>query len=485
MINTISNNADDNSVDDTKVYTRTFDPGSSESLALVAKQIAPGSRVLDVGCGAGDLGEYLRREKNCTVVGVDYSAASLAVAAEKLDATLQIDLNVQQLHEHVEEVFDVIVMADILEHINNPQAVLNSANNCLSERGKIVISIPNAAYLGVLLSLYDDEWQYREEGILDSTHVRFYTKKSVMQLLQDSDFDGYICDRVSRDLLDSDFHQRVDSQVDSVRDWLLAKPEGSTYQFIIEARPLAQRHRFPAPHKAPPMSLQHIVKIYWQADALEDFNTVNYAIQRGEMGKKNWLRFAVGSENIHKIRLHFADRRGTYLIDQIRIFDGDKLLWTTQGNDYSTALHDTNASHKRLPMSATAYRAEAFVLIMLEEIVHGKELSIEVIINAPVSELNNAFIDSVPLALYQQLHQEHRQLAVDRQAMVEQLQLARNTIAERDEQLQQANVEHDAVVQQHVLAFDELQQQQQQLLSSSSWQLTAPLRVISGLFKKS
>ncbi len=482
----------DNTTDE-KVYTRTFQPDSGESLALVAKHIPAASRVLDIGCGAGDLGHYLRVEKACTVIGIDYSAASLAVAADKLDKILQVDLNMQSVHEHVETdgKFDVIVMADILEHLMNPQAVLASAQQLLAADGKVLISIPNAGYVGALLSLYDDEWNYREEGILDRTHVRFYTQKSIMALLTDNGFDSYLCDRVRRDLLDSEFQQRIDNQVDSVRNWLLAKPEGSTYQFIIEARPTTQQYRFPAVAKSLPMSLQHIVKIYWQADVLEAFDATNYALQRGEMGKQNCLRFKVGLGQIHKIRLNFADRRGVYCLDQIRIFNGKQLLWSAQQNNYTIELSDSGANHKRLPMVAMAYHAEAFLLLTLEKAVGGDDLFIEVVINAPVSEYNNAFIDSVPFTDYQQLQQKYTELIAAHQAINDHYQMAQNIITERGQQLAQIQNEHKRMITEYTELLQEKdktiskqQHLQQQLLNSSSWQLTAPLRVITGFFKK-
>ncbi|PIE45862.1 MAG: hypothetical protein CSA44_01420 [Gammaproteobacteria bacterium] len=476
----------DNTTDE-KIYTRTFQPDSGESLALVAKHIPAASRVLDIGCGAGDLGHYLRAEKDCTVIGIDYSAASLAVAADKLDKALQVDLNTQNVHEHVavDDKFDVIVMADILEHLMNPQAVLLSAQQLLKADGKVLISIPNAGYVGALLSLYDDEWNYREEGILDRTHVRFYTKKSIMALLADNGFDGYLCDRVRRDLLDSEFRQRIDSQVDSVRDWLLAKPEGSTYQFIIEARPKTQQYRFPAVAKPLPMSLQHIVKIYWQADVSEAFNETNYAIKRGEMGKQNCLRFKVGLGQIHKIRLNFADRRGVYCLDQIRIFDGEQLLWSAQQNNYTIKLSDAGAHYKRLPMVIMAHHAEAFLLLTLEKTIDGDDILIEVVINAPVSEYNNAFIDSVSFSDYQQLQQKYTKLIAARQAITEQHQMAQTVITEREQQLVQIRSEYEKMANKKDKEINKLLLQQQQLLDSSSWQLTAPLRVISRFFKKS
>lgn len=411
--NSLNNsNIRSNNVND-KVYYRCFTPNSGESLALVAKHIAEGSRVLDIGCGAGDLGDYLQKQKQCRVVGVDYSAESVAVAAQKLETVIQLDLNVQTLDKQVEGTFDVIVMADILEHIHTADAVLRSAENYLTASGKILISIPNAGYVGALLSLYDDAWRYREEGILDRTHVRFYTKQSVMELLRDNGYEGRICDRVSRDLLDSEFTQRLDCQADAVRDWLLAKPEGSTYQFIVEARPQRQQYPFPDEPVALPMSLQHIVKCYWQNHSEASFNESYYGITRGQMGQQNTLRFRVGAGAIHKLRVDFADRRGIYHFDAIRIFDGKACCWTSHEYDYTLTLQKCFSSKQQLPLTAMAHDNQASVVVNLPKTLDGNDLVIEIVLSAPVGEQNIAFCDAVSLSAYHTALQEQQRLACE------------------------------------------------------------------------
>lgn len=468
----------------TKIYQRTFNPTSGDSLALVAKHIPPQSRVLDIGCGAGDLGQYLREEKQCYVVGLEYSKESITVAKDKLDKVAHIDLNQQMPHEILDEQFDVVVMADILEHIYTPKAVLQSTEKLLTATGKCLISIPNAGYVGALISLYDDQWQYREEGILDRTHIRFYTKKSVMTLLDDSGFSGAICDRVIKDLTASEFTQRIDCQPDAVRDWLLAKPEGSAYQFIVEARPKTQSYDFPTQTEAPSMSFQHIVKLFWQELPDDDFVAEKYAIARGLMGQKGTLSFPVNANQLGRLRLDFADRRGAYRIDSLKIFSDDRLLWSSVQNDYQL-IAASCVAEQSLPTTTLAHHEQAFLLFELAEVVAGQSLRVEVDIHAPVDALSTAFIDSVSLLNYEKLQAQHTQVTAEFSAFHQE---ATNYIKNLEQQQTDLSNHIQQTTEQLLLLRNEKEQLAMQLnalLTSSSWKITAPLRKIIRLLKKS
>lgn len=487
----------------TKIYQRTFDPDSGDSLALVAKQIPPHSRVLDIGCGAGDLGQYLRTIKHCYVVGLEYSEDSLALAKEKLDKVMLIDLNQQSPHELLEEKFDIIVMADILEHIYTPDVVLQSAKHLLKAQGKCVVSIPNAAYVGALLSLYDDQWQYQEEGILDGTHIRFYTKKSVMALLNANDFDGQVVDRVIKDLTQTEFTQRIDCQAEGVRDWLLAKPEGATYQLIIEARPKTQGYDFPAEQQAPTMSFQHVVKLFWQTQAGGNFVDEKYQLARGTMGQVNTLVFPIGDKRLAELRLDFADRRGVYRLDFLSVFDGDQRIWSSKIDRYQLVSSDCLA-HQQLPTTCLAHRSDAFLLLRFAQPLTGDALRVEVVLQAPVDASNMAFIDSVPLVNYEKIQSEKTQVTVDyasfRQEAQGHIDYLQNTLEDRQQllnnaidQAKQLILEKEKIIAEKAQLVTENEQlsnektqlikQLNELLASTSWKLTTPLRKVLNIMR--
>jgi SAM-dependent methyltransferase len=144
-------------------------------------------RVLDVGCGTGSFGASLRKRTGCDVWGVENNARSITKAEQMLDKVLhgffgpELDLP--------SGYFDCIVFNDVLEHMLDPAAALVLARNLLCKGGCIVSSIPNIGHFPTVWKLVmRGEWEYREFGILDKTHLRFFTRRSIIRLFQEAGF---------------------------------------------------------------------------------------------------------------------------------------------------------------------------------------------------------------------------------------------------------------------------------------------------------
>ena len=137
-------------------------------------------RILDVGCGAGNLAAALkRRDPSVHVVGVEMSRELAALARPKLDGIL-----IGTLEDHLAELpdggFDCVVFADVLEHMINPYGVLLDTRPKLVEAGVVVASIPNVRHWSLLRELVvRGRWGYAERGLLDSGHVRFFTRHDI------------------------------------------------------------------------------------------------------------------------------------------------------------------------------------------------------------------------------------------------------------------------------------------------------------------
>lgn len=137
--------------------------------------------VLDVGCGSGVFGKCLQKRQSCEVWGVEPEPKCLPEAAENLHKVLpgyfQTGLPLPARY------FDCIVFNDVLEHMLDPAAALEFAMTLLSEQGVIVASIPNIGHFPILWKLaVRGEWTYRPGGILDKTHLRFFTRSSIKDL---------------------------------------------------------------------------------------------------------------------------------------------------------------------------------------------------------------------------------------------------------------------------------------------------------------
>ena len=151
--------------------------------AQLARHIPPGSRVLDVGCASGNLSGLLIRERGCSVVGVEKDPEAAAAATAKGLDTRVLDLDAEPLTDKLGEArFDRVILADVLEHLTAPERVLAEASALLRPRGAILVSIPNISHIDVVLALVHDRWDYRDSGLLDRTHIHFFTESSFRKL---------------------------------------------------------------------------------------------------------------------------------------------------------------------------------------------------------------------------------------------------------------------------------------------------------------
>jgi 2-polyprenyl-3-methyl-5-hydroxy-6-metoxy-1,4-benzoquinol methylase len=137
-------------------------------------------RILDVGTASGYLGK-IWRGRGHYVAGVEYDAAAAEKAREYYDAFQIADVETFAFPYRGE--FDYIVFADVLEHLRDPAAVLRRCIPALKESGKIIISVPNIANWVIRLSLLFGRFNYMDKGILDRTHMRFFTLRSLERMM--------------------------------------------------------------------------------------------------------------------------------------------------------------------------------------------------------------------------------------------------------------------------------------------------------------
>ena len=175
-----------NSNDNTHVYHREITQQERTSLSVVASLVSPRSQVLDLGSGSGALGQHLTSHLGCEVDGVTYNAQEAALAQPWYRRVEIADLEHCALQEiFAAQRYDFIVCADVLEHIKSPERVVEACQKLLKPDGRLIISIPNAAYCGLVGELLSGEFRYREEGLLDQTHLRFFTRRSLLRFLTD------------------------------------------------------------------------------------------------------------------------------------------------------------------------------------------------------------------------------------------------------------------------------------------------------------
>ena len=158
------------------------DPYSSHALILARLGEGRGRRALDVGAADGFLAELMTRQ-GWQVTALERDPAQAAKARGRCHEVIVADLDVAspQLHG----VFDAIVYGDVLEHVSDPLPVLVGLNRSLAPDGRVIVSVPNVAHLWIRLSLLFGRWDYADRGILDRTHLRFFTRRSLARFLAD------------------------------------------------------------------------------------------------------------------------------------------------------------------------------------------------------------------------------------------------------------------------------------------------------------
>ena len=138
-------------------------------------------RILDVGCASGKMAFELKNKLKAEVWGIEPVVKVAQQAATRLDRVLTGGVE-DALDELPEAYFDCIIFADVLEHLADPEAVLEVMQTKLVPGGEIIASIPNVRHWSVLKDLLEGRWEYQDAGILDRTHLRFFTRESVIRL---------------------------------------------------------------------------------------------------------------------------------------------------------------------------------------------------------------------------------------------------------------------------------------------------------------
>ncbi len=168
------------------VYTfKDFEGSSHRILMKLIRRWSPrGGTLMDLGAAGGELGSALRDHFGRTV-GFEYNVDCVGQLCGRFDQVVITDLEtVRALPSNV----DAIVLADVLEHLRNPAATLQLVRRALRDDGRVFISVPNIANITVRLGLLFGIFEYRDRGILDETHLRFYTKRTIRRQVESAGF---------------------------------------------------------------------------------------------------------------------------------------------------------------------------------------------------------------------------------------------------------------------------------------------------------
>lgn len=156
----------------------------SDGNTKLLRFVPSGSRVLDIGCATGRRGAWLREHSQCQVVGVEIDPSMVAAARPRCDDVHQADIEDLPALPYPDESFDILIFGDVLEHLKDPERVLVYLQRYLRPGGRVLISLPNFLFLFVRIKVVLGLFRYTEYGILDKTHLHFYTRVTAGELAE-------------------------------------------------------------------------------------------------------------------------------------------------------------------------------------------------------------------------------------------------------------------------------------------------------------
>lgn len=162
--------------------------------ALLVAEVPANSRVLEIGSATGYMGEYLIKEKECKVWGVEPVVKWRDIAAKRgyeEVSSLSDEAYLKTLPAGT--AFDCILLADVLEHMPDPEKTLTALRQYCAPDGRLIISLPNIAHYSTRWGLLMGKWDMTDWGILDRTHLHFYTKKTAGEMIRQAGYEIEKC----------------------------------------------------------------------------------------------------------------------------------------------------------------------------------------------------------------------------------------------------------------------------------------------------
>lgn len=220
-------------------YEYKIDLDSDHVGTKILRMVGKEKRVLEIGAGPGSITRLLREHNQCRVTAIELDGEAIPILEPYCERVYQCDLNDPSwaLSVSAEGKFQVVVAADVLEHLYDPWTTLRAMQTVLSDGGCIVVSLPHIGHQAVLASLYAGDFDYHDWGLLDRTHIRFFGIRSMQRLF----------DETGLKIIEAQFLVRAPEHTEFANSWAVASPGlkdslakspfGRIYQVVIKAIP--------------------------------------------------------------------------------------------------------------------------------------------------------------------------------------------------------------------------------------------------------
>lgn len=293
-------------------YDFAVDFSAENVWSITAKQIKQGSTVLEFGPASGYFTKHLKESLNCKVYIVELDEESFQHAkAYAVDGICE-DIEEYQWVKRFNGIqFDHIVFLDVLEHLRHPENVLKESMRFLADQGTVLFSIPNIAHNTVLVNLFNNKFEYTPLGLLDDTHIRFFTYYQVVEMLDRLGLYASRMQAINRHLGESEIENSYkDLPADCVR-WFKQRKFGNIYQFLFECKRADESAEKPvADNQMEIIGKNYVSRLYVKDHLyLQDLT-----------GNERHLEYIVNERDSNELKLDLCDASSAFIkINSVKI----------------------------------------------------------------------------------------------------------------------------------------------------------------------
>jgi 2-polyprenyl-3-methyl-5-hydroxy-6-metoxy-1,4-benzoquinol methylase len=221
-------------------YAYDFDPLSETAPANVVRMVGKNKRVLEIGCGPGSITKVLAQQGNCQITGLELDLEAIKIVTPYCVHVMQTDLNSSDWPNLVNDIekFDVIVAADVLEHLYDPWKALQLMAPLINANGYIVISLPHVGHAAIISCLINGDFEYRDSGLLDRTHIRFFGLKNIEALFAQANLKIIEAKYIITLPEETEFVASWSKLSSSLQDTLMNCKDSEVYQVVLKAVPI-------------------------------------------------------------------------------------------------------------------------------------------------------------------------------------------------------------------------------------------------------
>ncbi|OBZ13451.1 bifunctional 2-polyprenyl-6-hydroxyphenol methylase/3-demethylubiquinol 3-O-methyltransferase UbiG [Bacillus sp. FJAT-26390] len=478
-------------------YDFNIDMLSDNSLSLILREIQPKTTVLEFGPAKGYMTAYLKHELGCKVIGVEIDAEAAKIAEVFVEKMIVCDAESLVWMKEIPTgtLFDHIVFADVLEHLRNPVAVLREASSFLKPGGTILTSIPNIGHSAVIMELLHGKFEYRPLGLLDNTHIRFFTRESVKQLIKDAGLQPIKWKSANILPEHTELQRDYSSVPQEIGNYLKKNKDAHVYQFITVSGKVSEEVSETEEQDNNSYILAEYAQLFWAKDKnYTEESSLKIPVNSNDFGFNTYDFKIEGPSLKYPLRLDPTNFKSIIEIDHITLLNQQGSIikfWTnTEIADCVQILHGAESIqlYNKYILYANGNDPQLLFNFELEGTVEEYQLSVNMSIKKEVQEEYSNLVTHIGDLTNDNRLNKNELLNLQDEYKV--LTIFSNELVSREKELQFQLTHKEEAINQFQsnikLLNQQLKESQEmihQLLNSRSWKLTKPFRWIKDVLR--